>query len=158
MPADASTDDTQPGEIDDRRQTPDRRSSPRRKILKGARTFWLNGDSCECIVLNLSETGAHLEFHGPAPNVFDLVVEGDRKRRSCFVVWRKAKRVGVKFQEPWHVASSANRSMKQAFEFTQFIGQCENLAKRAKPSHRQILLEMAEGWKTVMWRLREEDR
>ena len=56
------------------------------------------------------------------------------------------------------MASSANRSMKQAFEFTQFIGRCENLAKRAKPSHRQILLEMAEGWKTVMWRLREEDR
>ena len=61
----------QQGEVGDRRQTPDRRSSTRRKILKGGRTYWLNGDSSECTVLNVSETGAHLELRGPAPNVFD---------------------------------------------------------------------------------------
>jgi hypothetical protein len=70
----------------------------------------------------------------------------------------QSKACRVKFQELWRVASSANRSMKQPFEFTPFIGQCEKLAKRAKPSHRQISLEVAEGWKTVMRRLREEDR
>ena len=148
----------QQGEVDDRRQTPDRRSSTRRKILKGGRTYWLNGDSSECTVLNVSETGAHLELRGPAPNVFDLVIAGDQTRRSCFVVWRKARRVGVKFKEPWHVASSAYRSRKPAALFTQFIGQCQNLAKEVKPSHREMLLEMAEGWKTVIRRLQEEKR
>jgi hypothetical protein len=148
----------QPGEIDDRRETPDRRSSTRRKILKGGRTYWLNGDSSDCTVLNISETGAHLELHGPAPNVFDLVIEGDRRRRACFVVWRKAKRVGVKFEEPWHVASSADLSMKSDVLFTKFIGQCQNLAKQVGPLHREMLLEMAEGWKAVIRRLREEER
>lgn len=149
---------TQQGEIDDRRQTPDRRSSTRRKILKSGRTYWLNGDSSECTVLNVSETGAHLELRGPAPNVFDLVIAGDRTRRSCFVIWRKARRVGVKFKEPWHVASSPDRSTKPAVLFTQFIEQCQNLAKQVKPSHQEILLEMAEGWKTVIRRLQEEER
>jgi len=149
---------TQQGEIDDRRQTPDRRSSTRRKTLKSGRTYWLNGDSSECRVLNVSETGAHLELCGPAPNVFDLVIAGDRARRSCFVIWRKARRVGVKFKEPWHVASSADRSTKPDVLLTQFIGQCQNLAKKVKPSHREMLLEMAEGWKMVIRRLQEEKR
>jgi hypothetical protein len=149
---------SQQGETDDRRQTPDRRSSTRRKILKSGRTYWLNGDSSECTVFNVSETGAHLELPGPAPNVFDLVIAGDRTRRSCFVIWRKATRVGVKFKEPWHVASSADRSAKTIVLFTQFIGQCQTLAKQVKPSHREMLLEMAEGWKTVIQRLQEEER
>jgi hypothetical protein len=149
---------SQQDEIDDRRQIPDRRSSTRRKILKSGRTYWLNGDSSECTVFNVSETGAHLELPGPAPNVFDLVIAGDRTRRSCFVIWRKARRVGVKFKEPWHVASSADRSAQTIVLFTQFIGQCQTLAKQVKPSHREMLLEMAEGWKTVIQRLQEEER
>jgi hypothetical protein len=149
---------SQQGETDDRRHTPDRRSSTRRKILKSGRTYWLNGDSSECTVFNVSETGAHLELPGPAPNVFDLVIAGDRTRRSCFVIWRKATRVGVKFKEPWHVASSADRSAKTIVLFTQFIGQCQTLAKQVKPSHREMLLEMAEGWKTVIQRLQEDER
>ena len=46
--------------IDDRRINPDRginsdrRSSPRKRVLKGGRTAWQNGDSTECIIHNLS--------------------------------------------------------------------------------------------------------
>jgi hypothetical protein len=46
--------------IDDRRSNPDRRAnsdrrrSPRKKVLKGGRTAWQNGDSTECVVHNLS--------------------------------------------------------------------------------------------------------
>jgi hypothetical protein len=98
MKALASDAGIQLAEIDDRRQNSDRRGLPRRKIIKGGRTFWPNGDSSECIVYNLSASGAHLEIRGPAPNVFDLEIDGDRSRRSCVVVWRKAKRIGVKFQ------------------------------------------------------------
>ena len=101
MPPDASTDVTQPSEIDDRGRLRIAGAPREGKSRKAPGHSVLNGDSCECIVLNLSETGAQLELHGLAPNVSDLVVEGDRKRRSSFVVWRKAKRVGVKFQELW---------------------------------------------------------
>src|SRR5579864_4632966 len=93
----ANPDRMQLGEIDDRRTTPDRRLASRRKILKFGKTFWPNGDSSECLVYNLSETGAQLEVRSPVPNVFDLLVEGDPWRRSCSVVWRKANRAGVKF-------------------------------------------------------------
>src|SRR5271163_2925716 len=96
-PGDAES--VQLGEIDDRRRQPDRRGSLRRKILKRGLTYWPNGDSSECTVYNLSETGAQLELRGLAPNLFDLVVEGDRWRRRCSVVWRKANRVGVQFQD-----------------------------------------------------------
>ena len=46
---------------DDRRPTPDRRDLSRKKILKSGRTFWSNGDLSECIVYNLSDTGARLD-------------------------------------------------------------------------------------------------
>src|ERR1700676_4784199 len=88
------------GEIDARRLTRNRRGSSRRKILKSGRTFWPNGDSCECTVYNLSDTGARLDTHSPVPNVFDLVVDGDPWRRSCVVIWRKENRIGVKFDAP----------------------------------------------------------
>jgi hypothetical protein len=49
-------------EADDRRKISDRRHAPRRKILKGARAYWKNGGSAECIVRNLSDAGAQLEI------------------------------------------------------------------------------------------------
>jgi hypothetical protein len=73
--------------IDDRRITPDRRAAPRRRILRGGLTGWQNGDSSECIVHNLSETGAHLQIRGPVPRTFNLVIDGDGVSRSCCVVW-----------------------------------------------------------------------
>ena len=82
-----------PGAIDDRRKSADRRRLPRRKTWKNGRTLWPNGDSCECIVRNLSETGAQLELRGPIPNRFDLLVDGDQWRLSCSVVWRKENRL-----------------------------------------------------------------
>ncbi len=146
----------QQGEVDDRRQTPNRRSSTRRKILKGGRTYWLNGDSSECIVYNLSETGAHLELRGPAPNTFDLVVDGDGLRRSSCVVWRRANRVGVKFQETARPA--AKSSMKRAAKLRQYVEECRTLADHVASSDRELLLEMAEEWTALARRPRGKVR
>jgi hypothetical protein len=147
---------TQPGEIDDRRLTPDRRVSSRRKILKGGLTFWPNGDSSECIVCNLSETGAQLDTRGYAPNVFDLVVEGDPWRRSCVVIWRKENRVGVKFQTP--SCLEATGAKKSAVHFMRYADECRTLAQQADSSNRKILLEMADAWAVVVRRLRNNAR
>jgi hypothetical protein len=143
------------GEIDDRRHIPDRRRSSRRKILKHGVTFWPNGDSSECTVYDLSETGAQLEFRGLAPNLFDLEVEGDRWRRKCFVVWREANRVGVKFQEQSLLELSG---MKHPADFRRYIEACQTMANRAAPSDRELLLEMAEAWATVIRRLQRKLR
>jgi hypothetical protein len=141
-----TVDDTRSGEIDDRRKTSDRRASSRRKLLKGGRTFWPNGDSSECIVYNLSDTGAQLELRGPAPKLFDLVIDGDPSRRACSVVWRKANRIGVKFRDLSQSRSSTKSSTMQLRGFRRYAEECRRLADRVKSSDREILLEMAEAW------------
>ena len=94
------------GAIDDRRTSvDDRRSSPRRKALRGAKILWATGAAItwptgaavKCIVRNYSEKGAKIEAYSPVPGTFDLVFDLDQARRSCRVVWRKGSLIGVKF-------------------------------------------------------------
>jgi hypothetical protein len=158
MESTASANRTEPEVLDERRQTRDRRISPRRKVLRGGRTFWPNGDSAECTVYNFSETGAKLELLGHAPNAFDLVVDGDPLRRSCLVVWRKAAFVGVKFQNPSQLAPLIGNTTRSTSDFAKYIAQCQALAQRVTPSDSKILLEMAEAWKIAIRRLRKKAR
>jgi hypothetical protein len=136
----------------DRRPAPDRRDSSRKKILKSGRTFWSNGDSSECIVYNLSDTGTRLDARSPVPNVFDLVVDGEPWRRSCVVIWRKENRIGVKFYAPSRLDPTIAKYSPA--RFMQFVEECRTLAQRADPSHRELLLEMADAWVVVVRRLR----
>jgi hypothetical protein len=74
------------------------RIAPRRRILK-ARRILFNGGGIDCTVRNISETGAALGVASPVDiqqNVI-LVVEADKFKRECQVVWRKEKRIGVTF-------------------------------------------------------------
>jgi hypothetical protein len=155
----ASKKSKEPEVLDDRRQTPDRRVSPRRKVLRGGRTFWPNGDSAECTVYNFSETGAKLGLLGHAPNAFDLAIDGDPLRRSCLVVWRKTNFVGVRFKNPSQLAPSiGNATRRSTADFAKYVEECRRLAQRVAPSDSKILLEMAEAWKIVIRRLRKKAR
>ena len=73
------------------------RAAPRQRVLK-AGTMEFNGGTIDCVVRNVSETGAALEVASPVgiPSEFNLVISGDRSHR-CQVVWRKEKRIGVRF-------------------------------------------------------------
>jgi len=137
-------------DVDERRKTPDRRVSSRRRTLKSGWAFWANGDSSECVVCNLSQTGAQLELRGPVPNLFDLVIDGHVLRRPCVVIWRKAKRVGVKFQG---ASAASARTPRQVRRLRDYAEECRRLADQASPSDREILSEMAEAWIKVMRRL-----
>jgi hypothetical protein len=152
MKALEGAEDIQLSEIDERRLTPNRRGSSRRKTLKSGRTFWSNGDSSECIVYNLSDTGARLDARSPVPNEFDLVVDGEPWRRSCVVIWRKENRIGVKFHAPSRLDPTIAKYSPA--RFMQFVEECRTLAQRADPSHRELLLEMADAWVVVVRRLR----
>ncbi len=139
------------GAIDERRRDPDRRSASRKRVVKGGRTFWPNGDSSDCIILNLSERGALLECRGPLPNLFDLIIDDPQWCRSCTVIWRRANRVGVKFEGP----SALSRPIKRKDEFNRYIDACRMLARRTStPSDRELMLEMAEAWIAIIRRLR----
>lgn len=72
------------------------RSIPRRRVLKAA-TISFHGGAISCAVRNFSEHGALLDVTSPIgiPDTFSLVMEGGS--RHCRVVWRKEKRIGVRF-------------------------------------------------------------
>src|SRR5262249_52965144 len=52
----------------------------------------------DCVVRNLSDTGACLQISNPAgvPAAFDLI-ESDGASRACHVVWRSETRIGIEF-------------------------------------------------------------
>jgi hypothetical protein len=52
-----------------------------------------------CLIRDLSESGACLGLDDPAevPDAFNLVFETGERSRSCEVIWRRGKRIGVKF-------------------------------------------------------------
>jgi hypothetical protein len=74
----------------------EQRSLPRHRVLK-AGTIEFNGGVIDCMVRNLSTTGAALDVTSPIgiPEHFTLLADGSRL--PCHVVWRKEKRIGVAF-------------------------------------------------------------
>lgn len=139
-------------EIDDR-ETPDLRKSPRKKVLKAAKTYWPNGYSSECVVHDISETGARLELRGPVPNIFDLVMDDDGWRRTCVVVWRRKLKVGVRFNNVSDVAASNEKS-----RFARGAHICKIGAEHASLICREVFLEIAETLTKIARSPRNNDR
>jgi hypothetical protein len=78
----------------------DRRRAPRRSTLVGAKIVALNGlASFECIIRNLSDTGALLVLAGTSgvPETFYLAPPGHDRTILCRAAWRDIKRIGVEF-------------------------------------------------------------
>lgn len=79
----------------------DVRGKPRRRVLKAGTISFAHGAAIDCLLRNISETGALLEVESPIgiPDTFDLLVRGDAgtPSRAYQIVWRSSKRIGVKF-------------------------------------------------------------
>jgi hypothetical protein len=90
---------------------PDRRRAPRARTLQGAQIPDQHGGAAiGCVVRNLSATGACLLVvsHDRVPDSFDLVLNRDKSRYPCRVLWRTANQVGVEFQVTASPASHAS--------------------------------------------------
>lgn len=76
----------------------ERRDRSRHRVLK-AGTIEFGGGAIDCTVRNFSEAGAALDVTSPfgIPDHFTLFVPADGAHKPCQVVWRKEKRIGVKF-------------------------------------------------------------
>jgi hypothetical protein len=75
-----------------------KRGAPRQRLLKaGAIEF--AGGAIDCTVRNLSKTGAALDVPTPVgiPDEFTLVIPTDKLHFACRVMWRRAKRIGIRF-------------------------------------------------------------
>jgi hypothetical protein len=81
----------------------ERRSSPRRRVLKGAIVLYGNRNiTLPCMVRDLSDSGARIRVEGSiaAPDKFILMIELDGFEADCEVVNRSGKDLGVKFVSP----------------------------------------------------------
>ena len=78
--------------------TDDKRTVPRRRVLK-AGIIEFGGGTIDCTVRNLSKDGAALDVPSVVgiPDEFILNVPSDVLRFTCRVVWRKAERIGIRF-------------------------------------------------------------
>jgi hypothetical protein len=76
----------------------ERRDKARHRVLK-AGTIEFGGGAIDCTIRNFSETGAALDVTSPVgiPDHVTLFVQADGTHLTCRVVWRKEKRIGVKF-------------------------------------------------------------
>jgi hypothetical protein len=74
------------------------RIASRHRVLK-AGTIEFGGGAIDCMVRNMSATGAALDVTSPLgiPAQFTLVLVADGSHQPCHVVWRKEKRIGVVF-------------------------------------------------------------
>jgi hypothetical protein len=77
----------------------DKRRTVRHRTLK-AGSIAFGGSAINCVVRNLSDTGAALEVASPVgiPDQFELI--NGEFRRTCTVVWRSKDRIGVTFMKP----------------------------------------------------------
>jgi hypothetical protein len=74
------------------------RIAARHRVLK-AGTIEFGGGGIDCVVRNISDTGAALEVTSPVgiPERFTLVIAQENVAKPCRVMWRKEKRIGVAF-------------------------------------------------------------
>jgi hypothetical protein len=77
----------------------DKRARQRQRTFKGGSVSWTGGVSVDCIIRNLSETGALLELSNAngIPDTFTLIIKPELLKRSCQIAWRSESRFGVRF-------------------------------------------------------------
>ena len=78
----------------------ERRQEGRNKVLK-AGTISFRGAAIDCVVRNLSSTGALLDVESPLgiPTRFLLLVPAELLKRECCIAWIKDKQIGVRFEQ-----------------------------------------------------------
>ena len=77
----------------------EKRAVTRNRVLR-AGTIEFNGGVINCMVRNLSSTGAMLDVASPVgiPEHFTLILPTDGHYIPCQIAWRKEKRIGVTFE------------------------------------------------------------
>jgi hypothetical protein len=81
---------------------PERRTSSRQKSFLQGRIYYNNRrSSLDCLVRDVSDTGARLVFSGPVsvPDVVEVYLSNKDEVRRAKVQWRKGGEMGVGFGE-----------------------------------------------------------
>ena len=77
----------------------EKRAHARQRVLKGGKLAFDGGGGIDCMVRNISESGARLDVVSPMglPRSFTLLIEADHFRRRCHSVWSSDRQIGVAF-------------------------------------------------------------
>lgn len=75
------------------------RRSLRHRVLKSG-SIRFGDASISCVLRNISEGGVALDVSSQVavPDHFTLIIHAENKVRSCAVVWRSERRLGVTFR------------------------------------------------------------
>jgi hypothetical protein len=78
----------------------EKRKLQRHRTLKAGSISFNRTGGIDCRVRNLSPAGACLEVVSQVgiPDEFVLVIDVDRLKQPCHVIWRTATRMGVEFR------------------------------------------------------------
>jgi hypothetical protein len=77
----------------------EKRAAPRHRVLKHGTLAFGGGGGIDCMVRNISSSGARLDVANPIglPESFTLVIQTDQFMRRCHSVWSSERRIGVAF-------------------------------------------------------------
>lgn len=80
----------------------DHRNTGRRRKLQGAKAILTKSTIVDCVIRDLSETGARLEFSGPTklPPEFRLRVTMSGAEAPVELMWQRGLSAGVRFDAP----------------------------------------------------------
>ena len=79
----------------------ERRKYPRVRVLKGAKIVIGTSSVLDCVVRDLSSTGARIEIPNAIglPEALDVTFDGGHTFRPCRLKWRTLNETGVEFFE-----------------------------------------------------------
>ena len=79
----------------------ERRKYPRMRVLKGAKVVIGTSSVLDCVVRDLSSTGARIEIQNAIglPEALDVTFDGGHTFRPCRLKWRTLNETGVEFFE-----------------------------------------------------------
>lgn len=78
----------------------ERRKDLRQRVLKAGKIAFNRGAVIDCIVRNLSKSGALLNVADQfaIPEEFVLLIKRDNLQYQCYVEWRSGNQIGVSFR------------------------------------------------------------
>ena len=78
------------------------RECPRMRVLKGVKIVLGASSVLDCVVRDLTNSGARVKLQNTAnlPEDVAITFDGGRTCRQCRVVWRTLSEIGVQFTDP----------------------------------------------------------
>jgi len=82
------------------------RSSIRRRALKEAKVVLTDWTVIDCVLRDISETGARIEFSGPTnlPEEFRLLIVSTNMLAPAVRAWQRGLSAGIRFTGPGQAA------------------------------------------------------